>query len=32
VILSSIEGCLMIDSLSKKTHYLKELRDFVQNL
>ncbi len=32
VILSSIEGCLMIDSLSKKTHYLKELRDFVQGL
>lgn len=32
VILSSIEGSLMIDSLSKKTHYLKELREFVKNL
>jgi len=32
VILSSIEGCLMIDSLSKKSGYLRELREFVQSL
>lgn len=32
VILSSIEGCLMIDSLGQKTRYLQELGEFVRSV
>ncbi|AFM12384.1 TetR/AcrR family transcriptional regulator [Turneriella parva] len=32
VILSSIEGCLMMDSLNNKPDYLRDLREFVKSL
>jgi TetR/AcrR family transcriptional repressor of nem operon len=32
VLLSAVEGCLMIDSLGKKNLYLKELREFTAGL